>query len=137
MKEKNTSKVLFKCGITSIIGAVLALGVMWGRGLFTATTVEKTLSCISDGFFVVGFIFAGIGLLMAISSTGLFDMMGYAFKSLIYLFTPRTIDRSQGGFYEYKMRKQEQRRAVPLYILWVGLAFVVIAFVLVGIYYAV
>ena len=94
-------------------------------------------SCISDGFFVVGLIFAGIGLLLAISSTGIFDMLGYAFKSLIYLFTPMTIDRSQGGFYEYKMRKKEQRRAVPLYILWVGIAFIVIALVILGVYYVV
>jgi hypothetical protein len=137
MKEKNTSKVLFKCGITAIIGAVLSLGVMWGRGLFAATTVNEVFAYISDGFFVIGFIFAGIGLSMAIAQTGTFDMLGYAFKSLIYLFTPRTIDRSQGGFYEYKMRKKEKRQAVPLYILWVGIAYVVLALILLGVYYAV
>jgi hypothetical protein len=137
MKEKNTSKILLKCGITAIVAAILALGVMWGRGVFVATTLEKTLSCISDGFFVVGFIFSGIGLLMVIAQTGTFDMLGYAFKSLIYLFTPRTIDRSQGGFYEYTMKKKEKRQAGPLYILWVGLAFVVIALAVVGVYYAV
>jgi hypothetical protein len=137
MEEKNNSKALLKYGVTATVGAILAFGVMWGRGVFAATTAEKALSCISDGFFVVGLIFAGIGLLLAISSTGIFDMLGYAFKSLIYLFTPMTIDRSQGGFYEYKMRKKEQRRAVPLYILWVGIAFIVIALVILGVYYVV
>ncbi len=137
MKEKNNSKALLKYGITAGIGAIIAFGIMWSRGIFASQNVESVMACISDGFFVVGLLFAGIGLLLVISSTGLFDMMGYAFKSLIYLFTPRTIDRSRGDFYEYKMRKKEQRRAVPLHILWVGIAYVVLALILLGVYYAV
>ena len=137
MEENKIKKLLIKYGITTLIGVAIAFAIMCGRGVLAAASVAAAMGYISDGFFVVGMLYTGFGLLLAISSTGVFDMLGYAFKSLIYLFTPMRIDRGQGGFYEYKMRKKEQRKAVPLYILWVGLAFIALAGIFVAVYFVI
>lgn len=79
----------------------------------------------SDALFVVGFLNFGFGALLWISTTGFFDILGYGFKSLIYLFTPIKKNRDEGGYYEYKMAKKEKRKKVPFEVLWIGGAMLV------------
>ena len=63
--------------------------------------------------------------------TGLFDIFGFGFKSLKYLFTPMKKDPSEGGYYEYVMEKREKRKnkPVPYLFLLIGVAALALAFV--------
>ena len=134
MKEKNKGLII-KYLVPSLLGLLTAFGIMWARGIFDISAPDKIISLISDGFFTVGMLFTGIGLLLWISTTGVLDIISYGFKSLIVLFTLAKKKPDEGGFYEYKIRQKEKRRPVPFQILWVGLIFIVIAGVLVFMYY--
>lgn len=131
MKDKK--KTLIKYLVPVAIGIALAAGVgyycysflyaSWGlkKGL---TTV---IMAIADGTTVTALLYVGFGLLLLVASTGVLDIIGYGFKSLVYLFTPYRKNRAEGGFYEYKLKQKEKRKAVPFHILWIGLCFLAVA----------
>ena len=128
MTEKKHSNLL-KYTIASGVGAMVAFLIMWWQGLFLSPDIQTVFKIVSDGFFVVGVLFVGFGLVFLIAGEGILDIMGFGFKSLLYLFTPRRLDRNSGGYYEYKQKKREERKkkGVPIHILWIGIAFVLIA----------
>ncbi len=118
---------LVRYGVTVLLALALALGIMYARGLFTrGLSRAETLKRVSDGLFVSGILFFGVGSLIWVSSTGFFDMLSYGFKSVWYLFTPATKPRGSGGFYEYKLMKQERRENSPSvrHVALVGIVFV-------------
>ena len=121
---------LTRYGVTALLALALALAVMYLRGLFSGgLSTAEIMKRISDGLFVSGILFFGIGSLIWVSSTGFFDMLSYGFKSVWYLFTPATKPRGSGGFYEYKLMKAERRKDSPpiRHIALVGLALVLLA----------
>ena len=134
MKEKNKS-LLLKYLIPTVIGLITAFGIMYALGIFQKTDPAEIAGLISDGFFVVGMLFTGFGLLLWISSTGVLDIVTYGFKSVLMLFTPINKRPNKGGFYEYKLEQKEKRRPVPFQILWVGICFIFASFAFVVIYY--
>lgn len=128
MEEKKHSK-LIKYTIASALGAMVAFLIMWWQGIFVSPDTQTVFQRISDGFFVIGVLYVGFGLMFWIASEGILDIVGYGFKSLVYLFTPRRLNRDSGGYYEYKQKKYEERKkkGVPIHILWIGIAFILIA----------
>ena len=88
------------------------------------------IQALSDGFCVAGMVFVGFGALMWISTTGVLDIIGYGFKSVLYLFTPMQKDKDEGGFYEYKLQKKEKRKGVPFEYLWLGVGMVIVSLIL-------
>ena len=138
MKEKNKSSSLIKNLVVIIVGLALAFGISCWRGVFELKEVAKIISAISDGFFVIGMLYFGFGLMLVIVNEGILDIIGFGFKSLVYLFSPRRLDRDSGGYYEYKMAQKEKRAQSPVStgIIWIGLAFILIAIALLVIYYA-
>ena len=137
MKENNKGKTLIKYLTVTLSGLAVAFAIAYWRGLFEVEGAAKVISTISDGFFVIGMLYFGFGLMLLIVNEGILDIIGYGFKSLVYLFTPRRLDRDSGGYYEYRMRKKEQRAQKPVSknIIWIGLAFIVISVILVIVYY--
>ncbi len=129
MSEKATK--LLKVLTTTVIGLGLAFAIMCWRGVFEVEGINKILEAVSDGFFVAGMIYMGFGLLLLIVNEGILDIMGFGFKSLVYLFTPRRLDRSATDYYEYRMKKKEERaeRKVDSTQLWVGVAFILVSII--------
>lgn len=134
MKE-NVKNSLKKYLVAIILAGVAAFGIMSARGLFSLDNAPAVMACISDGLFVAGFLFAGIGALIWLSSTGTLDIISYGFKSLLVLFTPYKRRIGEGGFYEYKVKQREKRKGVPFQILWVGLGYVLLSLLFTVIYY--
>lgn len=124
---------MLKYVIASVIGAVAAFAIAYYRS--GTAPAGNTLSFISDGLFVVGFFYTAFGLLLVIASEGVLDIIGFGFKSLIYLFTPYRRNREEGGFYEYKVRRKEARKPIPFYILWTGIAFILLSVFFLILYY--
>lgn len=128
----NKYKKLISWGIAIAISAITVVLVYFLRINNPPYGMDyvPTIQAVSDGFCVAGMMFTGFGALMWISTTGVLDIIGYGFKSLLYLFTPMQKDRDEGGFYEYKLQKKEKRKGVPFEYLWLGIGMVVVSFIL-------
>ena len=126
-------KKLLQYGITTVIGALIALWYMKIEGFFeivnSATNQTKEiLNILCSAFFIPGALFLLTGALLWISTTGFFDSFGYAFKMTAHMFLPfRKTERK--SFYDYKMEKEEKRASVPHFVLIVGAAFILVSVV--------
>ena len=93
-----------------VVGAAMIFFVWRLNNYPSDMEFMPVMQALSDGFFIIGLICTGFGILMWISTTGVLDIISYGFKSVLYLFTPLTKDRDEGGFYEYKLKKKEKRK---------------------------
>ncbi len=126
-KKKKLIKVLVALG-TALVAAI-AVFVWRLNNPPSDLGSMPVMQALSDGFFVVGLLLLGFGILMWVSTTGVLDIITYGFKSLIYLFTPFQKERGTGGFYEYKLEKKEKRKAVPFEYLWIGAGMLILSFI--------
>ena len=113
-----------------VVGAAMIFFVWRLNNYPSDMEFMPVMQALSDGFFIIGLICTGFGILMWISTTGVLDIISYGFKSVLYLFTPLTKDRDEGGFYEYKLKKKEKRKAVPFEYLWLGIGALVLSFII-------
>lgn len=130
MENKNRSKILSYLIGTLIAVAMTALMAV-SFGAFKAPNTSLMFAYLCNASFVTAVLYCGVGLLAWISTTGFFDIFGYGFKSLKYLFTPAKRDRSEGGYYEYVLEKRERKKskASTGFILVIGVVFLVLSIV--------
>ena len=127
-------KVIVQIGV----GLLLAFLIMWYQGLFVVTKLSDIIMAIADGFTVVAVLYLGIGSLMWISSTGFFDIFGFAVKRGLHAILPGMIQECEGNYYEYKVQKNEKRKGFTEHLtLKLGLVFLVISIILTAVWYAV
>ena len=120
--------------VSLLVGAVMSVVVSLLRGVGAGKTAAENLICFSDGFFVTGILFAGIGGLLIISTaTDFFDMLTYGFKSLVVLFTSFKNPKDHPRFYEYKQMRKEKRGEVKTFLLFAGLALIALSALALGI----
>ena len=89
--------------------------------------------CWSDAFFLIGILWAGMGALMWIATTGFFDLLRYACHSIWMIFNPMKSMDDIEKYYDYKVLRAEARAAKPsrhFSTLIVGAAVLAVAFVL-------
>lgn len=122
-------------GTLAAVELALAAAVAHLRGFELSQTLTLNARYLSDGFFVIGMLATGMGLLVWVSTTGFFDIMAYGFKSLLVLFTPLRKPQEHISYYDYKMGK-EGKRAKPRYeLLFSGLACLLLSGLFLAIYY--
>lgn len=126
-------KALF---IQLLAGTAAAFLLMWQRGLFRAALPADRVLIVCDGFTLVSFVYLGAGALMWVSTTGFFDIFGFAFKKAAHVLIPGLDPLKVGGYYEYRLGKQEKRnRTRGGSSLAAGLVFLVISLVLTAVWY--
>ena len=113
--------------ITLFIGFVIATAVSLSRGFSFSADTELSFRSLSDGCFISAFVLMGVGILVWISTTGFFDIFGYAMHSLLVLFTSLRNPSSHESYIDYKAQKNEKRGKAQPYILIVGLIFLVLS----------
>uniref|UniRef100_UPI0040566145 DUF3899 domain-containing protein n=1 Tax=Agathobacter sp. TaxID=2021311 RepID=UPI0040566145 len=119
-----------------IIVLLFAFLIMCIRGLFENSGVADKIMAISDGFTVASFLYLGMGALIRVSEKGLFDIFGFALKQGIHVFFPNKFQEGERGFYEYKVKRNEQRKPFSDYFsLFIGFVFLMIGFVMTFIWY--
>ena len=131
MDEKKIKWIRY--GITALCDLLLAGFIAYGRYTgkpYGGEVIINEFHALSDGFFIVGFLNLAFGLLLWISTTGIFDILSYGLKAALYLFTSKRKDKDEGGYYEYKMRKNQKRKAVPFETLWIGAGMIVVGIIL-------
>lgn len=125
-----------KVWIQLAVGLVIAFLVMYCSGLFAMTELADVVMVISDGFTVAAALYLGMGALIWISTTGFFDIFGFAFRRAAHAFIPNFFVENDGNYYEYKMKKSQKRKGFSQYsLLWIGLFFLIVSLVLTGIWY--
>ena len=127
--------------ISIAVQLVIALAIAWMVASFQGFVPggEAYLNCryFSDGCFVSAVIFVGMGALLWISSTGFFDIFGYAMKSLLVLFSPLKKPGEHPHYYEYKCEKDAKRQAKPIThtVLIVGVIVLLLSLACLALYY--
>ena len=78
--------------ILLVLDIALTVWIVVSR--YGATLGDVTISlfhALSDGFFVVGLLNLGFGILIRISMTGFFDIFGFSAKAILNFFIPRSM----------------------------------------------
>lgn len=120
------------------IALVAIILLLISRGFFIAEDAQGRLLAAADSFSAVALLFVCFGALIWISSTGVFDMLGYAIKKGAHMLIPGMVKMDATDFYEYKVEKQDKKRNTAYSaILVVGLILLVISFILIFCWYQV
>ena len=139
MGQKKT--ILISLLVQLLLAAVVVVGLYsaWNAKL-DPTRIEYSMyakapqawpvRCWHDALFTGALLWLGFGGMMFVAATDFFDIFGYAFSSLLVLFSPLKSPKEHKKFYEYKQDKAEKRRkreeerrsgnAVPLTMVIVG-----------------
>ena len=91
---------------------------------------------LCDAFFVPGVVILGFGLLVIASNGGTFDMLVFGTKKFINLFRKDVSKRMHETFYDYRTAKSENKGEF-LYLIIIGLIFIVISMIFLALYYEV
>lgn len=122
--------------IQSITALILAFVLMWICGLGEAKNAADKVKAVCDGFTVAAFLHIGIGVLLWISTTGFFDIFGYAFRKGAHAIIPGLFRDTAGGYYEYKIDKEDGRNPHTHWrTLIIGVFLLVISFILTAVWY--
>ncbi len=121
--------------IVALSALAIGIGLCLNLGLDTAKALNANCRVVSDAFFIVGICYTGIGALTAIATTGFFDILGYAFKSLFTLFSPIKRPGEMPAYFDYKTAKAEKRGDAMYGILIVGLCCIALSLLMLLAYY--
>ncbi len=134
MKSRNAQRWL-QYGVSALVGLALSLTVAVSRGLSSSVNLAWNARYLSDGFFVAGLLMTGVGALVLVASTDFFDIFTYGFKSLLVLFTPLKKPREHMNFFDYKQERAGRRGGKQFFLLFTGLAFLLLALACLWVYY--
>lgn len=121
-------KLLAKYGISVCIGLAVVFFVLSNRGFFGATDTKLRILYLADAFTIPGVLFLMVGVMMWLSTKGLFDGLTYSLGRLGRALIPfkKTEDER---FYDYKERKAESRKTDFVFLFIVGGALFLVAMV--------
>ncbi len=129
---------MIKILVQLIVGLVIAFAVAFYQGVFVLTKPSDIVMAIGDGFTVAAVLYLGMGALTWISTTGFFDIFGYAFKRAARVFIPGLFQDTEARFYEYKVEKMEKRKGYTQYSgLIIGAIFLGISIILTAVWYTI
>ena len=112
-----------KYGITFGFYFIFSFIFMWNDGVFESESLQEVIGSVTDGFFIAGILFAGIGGLSYIGSKGTYDTLSYGVSKIgIHQWVPGLPKEIPESFYEYKIKKEEKGRTWFCNLLLVGLA---------------
>ncbi len=117
MENKST---IIKYSVSSVIGLIFVLTYVILNRIFTAPTAKDVFKILTDGFFIPGVLFLGVGGISYVTREGAFDGIGYAFSSIFVTknwSSRRFKDRET--YAQYKERKAG-KRTVLAFLLHVG-----------------
>jgi hypothetical protein len=113
--------------ITAVIAAVFVYLISSYRGFDFSYPLKANLRALSDGAFVVGLIFTGVGLLSVISQTGFFDIFTYALYGVITFATALRRPKDSSHYYEYKQMKEKKRKSPVYFVLYYGIFWIAVS----------
>ena len=134
MEENKWGKAIYYA-ICTLAELALVFIVASLRGLDLSKSMKLNARYLSDGFFVIGLLATGFGLLIWVSTTGFFDIMGYAVKSVVVLFSSLKKPQDHLSFYDYKQIKNETRGKTHYALLLSGVACILLSLACLAVYH--
>ena len=109
------------------VGCVMFIlcGTVWD--LFGQTEMLPTIKVVADSATVVAALYLGMSLLGWIGSKGTFDIFGYSIGGLFRLFSRDAYEKRGKTFYDYRTKKDENRKPFNWPMFMVGLLFLIVA----------
>lgn len=106
-----------------VAGILFAIAIFvagtFSQGLYEETSMKEIYGCLSDCFLFPAALLGGVGALSWISGEGAFDIMSYGVSFLFQrMVHPKD---KQESFYDYKMRKVDNRKPWLKHWFFIGL----------------
>ena len=134
---RDIRSLLLRYGITTAVGGSIAAGILWLLNVGGAETLADTFGIIADAFVVPGVLMLGVAALLWVSSDGFFDALGYAAGSVGNMLIPLFGGMAKHQtYYEYVQSRKGKRATGYSFLVWEGLAFLVIGLVFMILYWA-
>lgn len=127
--SEQTPRTLRKYLITSGAAVLAGVIVMWLEGFFSGLDVINQMRVLADAFSVPGVLLIMIGVLVWVSSEGIFDAFGYAFYHARAMFIPSFRAYKHVTFYDYKMERSGKRAHGFSFLFFTGLGFLAVGIV--------
>jgi len=111
--------------IKYLIAFIISLGI-GGLGFYLSyinNVGERSLvKNLTDGFTLPSITFISIYLIVLLSSKGVFDILGYSLKVVIYNTFRKNVKETslEKSYEEYRLNKQERQTTSPIYLLVIG-----------------
>lgn len=132
--NRQLKKRLIQYSIAAAIGIAIALLVMNAEGFFVLVgNNAETYSILSDACFVPAAVLISVGALVWIANTGLFDSVSYALTVAAHAIIPFMRNRPK-SYYDYKSEREGKSGKTPMFILYTGAAFLLLAIIFLVIY---
>ena len=135
MNEKLKANII-KCVITAAAAAAGTVTVAALNDFGGAEQLSERYRILSNAFTVPGVLLLMVGVLLYISTTGVFDTLGYALGRFARSLIPGAQYRDE-KFYDYKTRKNEKRAGGYSCLFIVGAAFTLVAIVFLILYHTI
>ena len=129
-------KLLGKYLSAVTVAGLMTLLVLWINNFDTIDNSADRMRILADAFTVPGVIFMLVAALIWVASDGFFDGIGYAGRLTARMLLP-FLKLNDEKYYDYKMRKADNRIHGYSFIFFTGLAFFAVALVLIAMFYAV
>ena len=127
MVNQDRGKTYF---ITSIVAIIMIVVISVIQGVFEAEDLQMVVRRISDGCFITGVLFTGLGLLIYALNEGIFNGIAFGLKTLGRTFTAHKDEKiREENFYEYNARLQEKKKSF-LHLVIVGVVVIVLSVIL-------
>ena len=123
-----------KYSITTLVAGLVSLAALSANGFFSASAEIVKYKLLADAISVPGMILILLPVLIWISGEGVFDGLTYALSILGRSLTFRGL-KKQEKFYDYKMRKAENRMSGYWFMLLVGVGFVLVSSIFLVLFY--
>lgn len=130
MKNKN-NLLLWGVYLSSALVVFLLCATVWG--LFTESESLEVVRILADSFFIPGALFVGISLIGWMSTKGAYDIFGYSIRGLFSLWKKESYFKSN-SYYDYKQKKDEERKPMSKHMLFVGLIFLALGVAMTVVY---
>ncbi len=134
MKQKKYKSYV----IQFVAGLTLSVLVMFWQGVFSRGNTADVIRGVCDGFTVTALLYVSMGMLLWASTTGFFDIFGFAVRKGLHNIIPVFVKEDPGGYYEYKVDKEEKRQTKPRRsTMLIGLVFLAVSIALTFVWYSV
>lgn len=123
-------KKILEYSITFVACSILVVIILLAKRTFFLTEVKTILHHLVDAFFIVGIICASFGAFVFVSNEGAFDFFVYGIRRFFSLFLKDHNKVKYKTYYDYHIAKAERPKADFLYMVLVGVLFIVVSLIL-------
>lgn len=126
---------LIKYGVTALCGGAVVGLVLELHGFAQAATQADRYKILADAFTIPGVVIALLWVLIWLGGEGAFLGIGYAVRYAVRMLIPGNALGPRERYSDYVARKSEQPPVKATFLLFTGLAFILIAVIFIILYY--